>query len=209
MSTRPRKIFMKKITYLFLLLPLSVYARPDTAQPIQQIGKLDENQTRLNQYAISSQALLNQYISLIGNSNSSHVLLFTPYILEKTFYPISIGQYSNIDKNAVGWYGSDGLTSDNLRFSLYVHYTLGNPRFVLMLHYPYTQNYSCALTFSEFKEKIKQYGFTEKAFTPSDGFGENSHISKFSFSKEKNNELLQINVDKSNSCLRHLSFSLS
>ena len=73
---------MKKITYLFLLLPLSVYARPDTAQPIQQIGKLDENQTRLNQYAISSQALLNQYISLIGNSNSSHVLLFTPYIGE-------------------------------------------------------------------------------------------------------------------------------
>lgn len=200
---------MKKITYLCLLLYLSIYAQSKTTQSIQQTGKSDENHAYLNQYAISSKTLINEYINLIGNSNSSHVFLFTPYILEKKFYPIPIEQYSSIDKNAVGWYGSDGTTSDNIKFSLYVHYTLGNPRFVLMLHYPYAQNYLCSLTFSEFKEKIKQYGFIEKAFTPYNGLDENSHINKFLFLKKKNNELLQINVDKSNFCLRHFSLSLT
>ena len=112
---------MKKITYLCLLLYLSIYAQSKTTQSIQQTGKSDENHAYLNQYAISSKTLINEYINLIGNSNSSHVFLFTPYILEKTFYPIPIEQYSSIDKNAVGWYGSDGTTSDNIKFSLYVH----------------------------------------------------------------------------------------
>ena len=119
---------MNKITYLFLLLFLSI------------LCSIRNHAINLNQYTISSKILLNRYINLIGNSNSSHVFLFTPYILEKTFFPIPIEQYSSIDKNAVGWYGSDGITNYNIKFSMYVHYTLGNPRFVLMLHYPYTQN---------------------------------------------------------------------
>lgn len=202
---------MNKITYLFLLLFLSIYAQSETTQSIQQTRKSDENHQNLNQYTISSKILLNRYINLIGNSNSSHVFLFTPYILEKTFFPIPIEQYSSIDKNAVGWYGSDGITSDNIKFSMYVHYTLGNPRFVLMLHYPYTQNYLCSLTLSEFKEKIKQYGFAEKTLTTSNEFNGNSHISKFLFLKKESNELLQINIniEESNSCLRHISFSLT
>ena len=105
---------MNKITYLFLLLFLSIYAQSETTQSIQQTRKSDENHQNLNQYTISYKILLNRYINLIGNSNSSHVFLFTPYILEKTFFPIPIEQYSSMDKNAVGWYGSDGITSDNI-----------------------------------------------------------------------------------------------